>query len=266
MNMKYLYLIGCLVLSAPFVNGNEAIPAEADSAMPAAAKSDFSGKVVETMTTAGYTYVLVDTDGKKLWAAAVQFEVKEGDTVQVITDTVMPNYHSKSLNRDFDIVYFAKSIQVNGGDSAAAGETPALPAGHPPLTGKSEAITLPPGHPSLTAQTTKPDLTLTDIKRADDGQTIQEIYASAATLAGKPVSVRGKVVKYNADIMGKNWVHIRDGSGSADNKDNDLTVTTSDTTKVGDMVLVNGNVVTDKDFGSGYKYSVMIEDAKLTVE
>jgi hypothetical protein len=71
-------------------------------------------------------------------------------------------------------------------------------------------------------------------------------------------------VKYNGGIMGKNWLHIRDGSGQEGN--NDLTVTTDAPAKVGDTVLVKGKVSTDRDFGGGYKYPVIVEDAKVTVE
>jgi hypothetical protein len=78
--------------------------------------------------------------------------------------------------------------------------------------------------------------------------------------------VRGKVVKYNAEIMGKNWLHIQDGSGSADKSNNDLTVTTTTPAKVGDTVLVTGSVTTNKDFGAGYKYTVILDDAKVVVE
>jgi hypothetical protein len=80
------------------------------------------------------------------------------------------------------------------------------------------------------------------------------------------VTVRAKVVKYNAAILGKNWLHVRDGSGSAEKMDNDLTVTTSAAAKVGDTVLVSGKIVVNKDFGAGYKYAVMLDDAKVTVE
>ena len=66
--------------------------------------------------------------------------------------------------------------------------------------------------------------------------------------------------------MGKNWLHIRDGSGSADKSDNDLTVTTSTPAKLGDTVLVTGLVSLNKDFGAGYKYTVILDDAKVTVE
>ena len=107
---------------------------------------------------------------------------------------------------------------------------------------------------------------MTGIKRADGGKTIQEIFAAQSKLAGKTIAVRGKVVKYNSQIMGKNWLHIRDGSGSDLNSDNDLTVTTVNDAKLGDTVLVSGKVSTKKDFGAGYKYDVILEDAKVTVE
>ena len=96
-----------------------------------------------------------------------------------------------------------------------------------------------------------------------DARTVAEVFAQRAVLRGKAVTVRGKVVKYNPGIMGKNWIHLRDGSGSAGNSTDDLTVTTGDRTKVGDVVVVKGVVHTDRDLGSGYKYSVLIEEATL---
>ena len=84
-----------------------------------------------------------------------------------------------------------------------------------------------------------------------------------AELKDKTVQVRGKVVKFTEAVMGKNWIHLRDGSGSAADKTDDLLVTTKDQAKVGDVVLVKGMVRTDKDFGSGYSYKVLVEDASL---
>ena len=209
--------------------------------------------------------MLVDTGNKKLWAAAPQFEAKVGDKVTVSGGTPMANYHSKSLNRDFDEVCFTGNIAVNSGDSAPSGAAPKLPPGHPALNG-APTPALPPGHPSITGSPAAPKLDLTGIKRADGGKTIQEIFAAQSKLAGKTIAVRGKVVKYNSQIMGKNWLHIRDGSGSDLNSDNDLTVTTVNDAKLGDTVLVSGKVSTKKDFGAGYKYDVILEDAKVTVE
>ena len=252
--MKHILLLICVILPLQF-----ALAAEDSS-------GSFSGKVVETMSTAGYTYVLVDTGSKKMWAAAPQFDVKTGDQVTVAAGTPMGNYHSKSLNRDFAEIAFTGSITVNNGAAApAAGAAPKLPPGHPALNG-APAAALPPGHPAVTGAPAAPKLDLTGIKRAAGGSTIQEIFASQSKLTGKTVIVRGKVVKYNSQIMGKNWLHLRDGSGSAEKADNDLTVTTTTAAKLGDTVLVTGKISTKKDFGAGYKYNVILEDAQVTIE
>jgi hypothetical protein len=263
--MKYFLLIGCLTLAICCAGAADTPTATAAAPHPADDVLTFSGKVLETTNTAGYTYVLVDTGSKKLWAAATQFAVKVGDKVTVNSGMAMPNYHSKSLNRDFDVVYFTGSITPDNGGAATPGATPALPPGHPALPDASTSG-LPPGHPLLTGAAASPNLDLTGIKRATGGKTIQEIFAAQTKLAGKPVTVRGKVVKYNAQIMGKNWLHIQDGSGSADKGNNDLAITTATPAKLGDTVLVTGNIETNKDFGAGYKYTVIIEDAKVTVE
>lgn len=251
-------LAGLLLAAAQFA------AAEETNSAPAGDERGFSGKVVETTNTAGYTYVRVDTGGKKLWAATTQFPVKVGDEVTVSAGMPMTGYHSKTLNRDFDVVYFTGRVTVNGTEAAAM---PALPPGHPSINGAGNGMAgLPPGHPALTAPAAPPNLDLTGIKRAEGGKTIQEIYAAKNDLAGKTVTVRGKVVKYNAMILGKNWLHIRDGTGSAEKMDNDLTVTTMTPAALGATVLVTGNVSTNRDFGAGYKYGIIIEDAKVTVE
>jgi len=265
MNMKHLLLIGCLVFPIQLATAQDAAPAPAKAPSPDAGAAGFSGKVLETTNTAGYTYVLVDTGSKKLWAATVQFAVKVGDTVTVAAGVPMTNYHSQSLNRDFDVVYFTGGITASGGNSETAVATPTLPPGHPPLTDGTAPV-LPPGHPSLTGSTASPDLVLTGIKRAEGGKTIQEIFAAKSRLAGKPVAVRGKVVKYNPMIMGKNWLHIRDGSGSAAENNNDLAITTTTPARLGDTVLVTGIVSTNVDFDGGYKYEVIIQDATVTGE
>jgi hypothetical protein len=96
-----------------------------------------------------------------------------------------------------------------------------------------------------------------------NARTVAEVTTKSAELKDKPVVVSGKVVKYNPAIMGKNWIHLRDGSGDAAKETNDILVTTAAQTKVGDVVTVSGIVRTNKDFGSGYTYKVLIEDATL---
>lgn len=229
--------------------------ADAPKSTPAARPDGvqtFTGKVLETMNAASYTYVCVATGKATNWAAAAQFDVKVGDTVTVYDGMPMPGYHSKTLNRDFDVCFFssratvAGAAAVPGAASAAALNTRELPKDHPAIG----AV------PSVTD--------FSSLKRPADGKTVAEIVTGRLSLSGKPVTVRGKIVKYNSGVLGKNWLHIRDGSGQAGG--NDLTVTTSIAAKVGDTVLVVGKVVTDRDFCAGYKYAVIIEDAEVTVE
>jgi hypothetical protein len=160
----------------------------------------------------------------------------------------MPNYHSKTLNRDFELVIFTGSVKVNGVSPNGSAKSPELPKNHPPIAG-GEA---------------KPVVELSGIKKAEGGKSIAEIFADKAKLSGKKVKLRGRVVKYNGDIMGKNWIHIQDGTGSAGS--NDLTVTTPAKAKVGDLILVNGTVAINRDFGGGYQYDVIIENAEVKVE
>jgi hypothetical protein len=124
--------------------------------------------------------------------------------------------------------------------------------------------TMPPGetHP---APAPAEEVDLTGVAKAEGGKTVAEVFAEKDQLAGKPVTFRGKVVKTNANIMGKNWLHVRDGSGA--DGTNDLTVTTAGAIpNVGDTVVVTGPVVLNKDFGMGYVYDVLIEDAEVKVE
>lgn len=248
--MKSAVLIGSLVAGLAQIQAQTPAANATKPAAPAASASDtgFSGKVLETMNAASYTYVLLDTSSGKRWAAAPQTAVKVGDSVVVTDSMAMPNHHSKTLNRDFDVVYFTAGLTVNG---VAPGETGA-------------GMGMPANHPNINAAAAKPNMDLSGIKKASGGYTVAEIIAGKTKLKGKEVKVRGRVVKYNANIMSKNWLHIQDGSGAPGS--NDLTLTTSSTAKVGDTVLVTGVLATDKDFGAGYKYDLIIENAKVTVE
>ena len=131
-------------------------------------------------------------------------------------------------------------------EAPAAAAAPQMPAGHPAAEPGAE-------------------VDLSGIAKADGGKTVAEVFAEKDALAGQPVIVRGKVVKVNAGIMGKNWLHVRDGSGAEGT--NDLTVTTAgELPGLGATVVVTGPVTLDKDFGAGYVYDVIVEDAEVKVE
>lgn len=212
------------------------------------AAGGFTGTALETIKADRYTYVQVDTGIEKIWAAAPEFQGKVGDTVVVPKGLAMQNFHSKTLERDFEVVYFVGAITVAGNDQ-----------------GPSQMARTSFMHPSRGGNKgSKSQIEVSGIKRATDGKKVAEIFAGRGELAGKQVMVRGKVVKFLPQVMGKNWLHLQDGSGSEGT--NDLTVTTGTTVKVGDVVLVSGVVSVNRDFGYGYSYDVIIEDAEVTVE
>ncbi|MBK9020219.1 MAG: hypothetical protein IPL72_09560 [Sulfuritalea sp.] len=95
-------------------------------------------------------------------------------------------------------------------------------------------------------------------------ETVAALNQNKAGLAGKTISAQGKVVKVNNGIMGRNFVHVQDGSGEAAKGTNNLIVTSKQTANVGDQVAVSGVVVVNRDFGSGYSYPLLIEDASIT--
>jgi hypothetical protein len=244
--MKMRLLVVTVVWLLLAASGAGTVSAGEAAAKPAA----FAGTVVETMNAASYTYVMVDTGKEKVWAAAPQFVVKVGDKVSFKEGMAMQKYESKTLKRTFDTIYFVGRIQV-AGQIADQGE--ANPHGNPHAGMAGKAKRVPVEVPDFSG-----------IKKPAGGLTVTEVFTQKTTVANKQVTVRGKVVKFNKQIMGKNWLHVQDGTGDVDS--HDLTITTADEAQVGDTVLVSGTVVLDKDFGAGYKYPLMLEEAKVTVE
>jgi hypothetical protein len=210
-----------------------------------------TGTVLETMDAATYTYVRVKTDKGEIWAASGQFKVAVGDTLTIPLEMPMENFRSNALKRDFPLIYFASQIRKAGETPAAAGDMGAVGA---------MAGALPPGHnPAGSARAKVTEV----IPQPAGGTAVAALWTMRAALRGKPVTVRGMVVKFNGGILGRNWFHLQDGTGAEKDGTNDITVTTDADVKVGDVVTVTGTLVLDKDFGAGYAYAVMIEGAKV---
>ena len=179
--------------------------------------------------------------------------VQVGDTVQAFQGMPMTNFESKSLNRTFDVVYFLGALE-----NLSTPATSAMSEGQP-------SSALPPGHPSTDTAIETPTA---DIKVAEltPGQDIAYVYANKDSLAGQQISLRGEVVKFNSNILGTNFIHIQDGSGDVADGSNDLIVTSTTETAVGETIVLTGTIVLDKDFGAGYTFPILMEDASITTE
>ncbi len=194
------------------------------------ALSVVKGEVLEVRDVESYTYLRLKTKDGETWAAVGRAPVVKGSEVTIENAMVMNNFESKSLKKTFKTIIF--------GTLGGAG---------------------------VTAAVRPVDVGDVNVARAvgANAHTVEEIVTRGAELKDKPVLVRGKIVKYNAGIMGRNWIHLRDGSGTDAANSNDILVTTQNQARAGDVVTVKGTVRNDKDFGAGYSYKVLIEEATL---
>ncbi len=220
-------------------------PGAAVTVAPTPAPSDGSATVIETMRSGGYTYAKIQRGSEQVWAAGPETELAVGTKLGAIDGMVMTDFHSNTLNRTFDRIYFLSSWPIPGGAHTADPH-----AADPHATAED-----PPAPPAAIEKIAPPT----------GGKTIAQVFGGKDALTGKSVVVRGKVTKFNAGILGRNWIHLQDGTGTAGS--NDLTVTTATTAApvtVGDVVVARGTVALNKDFGGGYSYPVIVEDAAIT--
>jgi hypothetical protein len=240
-----------LVLAAAFgcqsKKSDAIVAAPTSGALPAPGApgtvQGLSGKVLERIDAAPYCYLRLQTVRGEVWAAVPQGKIEKGADVTIANPMVMNNFESKTLNRTFPEIFFGTLAPAGAAPAVAAVPGPATPMGAP----------IP--EPVL--------IDKVDKATGADAHTVAELWAQKGSLRDKPISIRGKVVKYNPSVMSKNWIHLQDGSGDPSKRTHDITVTTQDAVAKGDVVTVKGMLRLDKDFGSGYTYPIIVEDAKI---
>jgi hypothetical protein len=224
----------------------EPLPEAPRNPAPAA----YSGTVLSTQDASNYTYLEIQGSGAPFWAAIPRTAVKKGAAVELISPAVMNNFEAKVLGKKFDTIIFAGGVLINGKQPEAAAATP-------PAAAESAKQEMPVD----AASHMKTDTTAAaaDVKKAAGGVTIAEILANPASFKDKKIVLQAKVTKFLPEIMKKNWLHLKDASVA----DKDIVATSAGQFKVGDVVLIEGTVKTNQDFGFGYKYAVLIEEAKI---
>ena len=234
---------------------------EGDSASDAGSILLHKVKVTEVIQTSQYTYLKGTEGGKNYWMAIAKDDVETGEELFYFSANVTPmeNFHSTELDRNFDKILFISKVsrESNGGGTAMAADPHAgVSMGSNPHAGM--------GMGSTSAHSGRKQADPSEgihVEKAQGGITIAELYENAKTYAGKKVKISGVVVKVNNQIMGRNWVHIQDGTKYG--KDYDLTFTTQDEVNVNDVVIIEGEVAIDKDFTSGYFYPVIVENTNV---
>lgn len=269
--MKRGALVGTLILtlalplaghSADEAAGKAAVPAHptplaAEPAKTPAAVSPtqpdedggvITGKVVQTMNSGGYTYICLENKGKRTWVAAPEMQVSVGQELTFKGGGEMRGFTSKSLNRTFENIFFC-GPPVSQAGAAATG---------------AAADKQSPG--SKGAKAAKDEKIKVAKASGANAYTIGDLYKKKARLDKQKVVVRGKVVKVSARIMERNWIHLQDGSGNTKKGTHNLVVTSKDLPSVGDVVTASGLLAKDRDFGGGYRYDVILEQATVKTE
>jgi len=192
--------------------------------------------VKEVIQASSYTYLNVEENRETFWIAITKKDIEVGAVLYYDDGLEMNNFESKDLQRTFETVYFVQGI-----------------SDQPTLPGEQQSM--------AQSQPQKPTIEKLDvsIEPAKGGISIGTLFANRETYKDQIVKIRGQVTKFNPNIMGKNWIHIQDGSDDSGNFD--LTITTSQIVNVGDVVTFEGKISLNKDFGAGYTYEVIMEEA-----
>lgn len=193
---------------------------------------------LEILQAERYTYLQVKENNDTYWIATVKFDAKVGNTYLYRGGLLKTNFESQEHNRTFDKIYLVSEIV----DEAA----------HPGSNASAE--------PAAANTAASPDKPLTESVK--DAVKLDLLLKNKEKYAGKSVTVYGKCVKANYGIMGKNWIHLQDGT-KKDGKVCDITITTTENIPLGAIIALEGKVILNKDFGAGYKYEILIEDAKF---
>lgn len=242
------------------------------------------GKAKEVLKGGGFTYVLIGAEKGDTWVAVPETKVAVGEVCAIAEGQVMQNFPSKSLNRTFAEIVFSPGLEgkkpemgeAHGGEAAGAPAAKeattggAAPAGAFGAAMQKEGSAAPaPAAAEETAPGSgKAVVPFVELKIAKatgaNGFTVADVFSKAASLNGKKVKIKAQVVKFSPEIMGKNWLHLQDGTGDPLKNTHDLVATTTGKAEKGDIVTVEGVLAADKDFGAGYKYAVIVEDVAIT--
>jgi hypothetical protein len=192
--------------------------------------------VNDFMDASRYTYLNVTEGDKTFWIAIPYAEVKKGNTYYYQGGVLMNNFESKEHNRVFETLYLVSGVS----------ESPDLEG----FVGRS-----------LSDLEDSQILKVAKVSPIEGGTGFSELFGSPSDFNDKIIVVTGQCVKVNRNIMGKNWIHLQDGSKNAQDDNLDLTVSTMEEVNIGDVVTFEGKIATNRNFGAGYSYDLIMEEA-----
>ena len=237
--MKFLKSI--LIISLLVLNMQATMAEETDSEPGPAV-----GTVAETVDSGGYTYMrLAEQD---IWIATATMPVAVGDQVQYSGGMEMRDFNSRTLDRTFESILFIQNVSLVGKDFNAM---------HAAAMTQEESQKTQIPKPVTVAAPLAGEIT-----RLTEGKTVAEIIAESAQLKDQTISLNARVIKVSKNIVGKNWITLQDGTGTA--PANKLLATSQELVSPGDTVIARGIVRTNIDIGAGYEYEVLMEEVTFS--
>lgn len=245
--MKIGYGLSIIVLSLLMIvscdSGPKVLTANTDSAVtddpgaPQAGTSDEARmhevEVQDVLQAEKYTYLDVQEGEERFWIAVSKMSAAKGDKFYYSGGLLKRNFYSREFDRNFETLFLVSRI------TPAPGNVGAQIKSSPAQEVERVKVELPEGVVSL-----------------------EELFTNAREYAGKQIRVHGQCVKINNQIMDRNWIHIEDGSKDGESTI-DLTVTTQERIPLGAVVTFEGTVSLNRDFGAGYRYDIIVEDATV---
>ncbi|HPE74474.1 MAG TPA: hypothetical protein PLC80_00205 [Draconibacterium sp.] len=214
-----------------------------------------SFEVTEVIQGSTYTYIRAKENNGELWMAISKQEVEPGEVYYYSEGLPMQNFHSKEIDRTFDEIYFVSAISKTPIKAGAMGGMGSGAMGGMGAMGGNM------NEPAHSGKVSTEQNSAISVEKLAGEITVAQVFANRNNYSGKEIEIKGVVVKVNKEVMGKNWIHIQDGTN--DNGNYDLTITSADLAEVNDEITVRGKIILNKDFGYGYSYEVIMEDAQI---
>lgn len=199
--------------------------------------------VEEILPASRYSYLKVNEAGNAFWIAVRKQPITKGATYFYRNGLLKTNFESQEYNRIFDRIFLVSNLvpEQHGGNAGTSND---------PLNTRENAETIQKELiPTHTEKTVQHKGTIT----------IAELVANPKAYEGKSVQLSGTCVKVNPNIMNRNWIHLQDGTKD----DFDLVITSSTFVPEGKKVTLKGIVNLNRDFGAGYTYDLIVENAEV---
>lgn len=195
--------------------------------------------LIDTMSTDRYSYLKVSEEDKEFWLATLKGSFKIGAEYVFERGLYKTNYYSTQFGRNFEEIYLVSDLR--------------------PLLGENQDQVMNEIFGKPARQFVGKQATESPVQKLEGGLRIKEIVAQAESLQGKELRLSAKVIKVNADIMDRHWLHLQDGSLDQF----DLVCTSKTLVPVGHVVNLKATLSLNRDFGAGYQYDLILEDAEV---